>query len=110
MCDDPAPGRNDNGSIVRTRVVGRPSIFKRKLLALNGFGLAGSGTGTMSPLRITDLRIVVSTVKAAIAEVRKVFGAVASVIGVAIGGFYVARLGLIRTMVIGAFASPISAG
>jgi len=46
--------------------------------------------------------------KTEIAEVRKVFGVVASMVGVFIGGLSVARLGLIRTMVIGAFASPVS--
>lgn len=43
-----------------------------------------------------------------IAEVRKVFGVVASMAGVLLGGLSVARLGIIRTMVIGAFASPVS--
>jgi len=46
--------------------------------------------------------------KTEIAEVRKVFGVVASVVGVFLGGLSVARLGLIRTMVLGAFASPVS--
>lgn len=46
--------------------------------------------------------------KTELAEVRKVFGVIASVVGVGIGGYSVARLGLIRTMVIGAFASPLS--
>lgn len=46
--------------------------------------------------------------KTEIAEVRKVFGVVASVVGVFIGGLSVARLGVIRTMVIGSFASPVS--
>lgn len=43
-----------------------------------------------------------------IAEVRKVFGVVVSSAGVIVGGFSVARLGIIRTMVLGAFASPVS--
>ncbi|WP_051257100.1 AmpG family muropeptide MFS transporter [Brevundimonas aveniformis] len=43
-----------------------------------------------------------------IAEVRKVFGVIATSLGVIIGGWSVARLGLIRTMVIGAFMSPVS--
>ena len=43
-----------------------------------------------------------------IAEVRKVFGVVASMVGVFIGGLSMVRLGIIRTMVIGAFASPLS--
>ena len=43
-----------------------------------------------------------------IAEVRKVFGVIALSAGVIVGGWSVARLGLIRTMVIGAFMSPVS--
>jgi PAT family beta-lactamase induction signal transducer AmpG len=43
-----------------------------------------------------------------IAEVRKVFGVIASMLGVALGGFLVARLGLMRTLVVGAFAGPLS--
>ncbi|MFJ6025312.1 AmpG family muropeptide MFS transporter [Brevundimonas sp. NPDC092305] len=43
-----------------------------------------------------------------IAEVRKVFGVIMTSLGVFAGGWSVARLGLIRTMVIGAFASPLS--
>jgi MFS transporter, PAT family, beta-lactamase induction signal transducer AmpG len=43
-----------------------------------------------------------------IAEVRKVFGVVASMIGVGIGGLLVARLGLMKALVIGAFAGPLS--
>jgi PAT family beta-lactamase induction signal transducer AmpG len=46
--------------------------------------------------------------KLQIAEVRKVLGVVMSVIGVGLGGFAVARLGLMRALVIGAFAGPIS--
>jgi len=46
--------------------------------------------------------------KIEIAEVRKVFGVAASMFGVFIGGLSVVRLGIIRTMVIGAFASPLS--
>ncbi|OYX06476.1 MAG: permease [Caulobacter vibrioides] len=43
-----------------------------------------------------------------IAEVRKVFGVAASTVGVFAGGYAVARLGLIRTLLIGAFAQPLS--
>ena len=46
--------------------------------------------------------------KIEIAEVRKVFGVVMLSLGVFIGGWSVAKLGLIRTMVIGAFMSPVS--
>lgn len=43
-----------------------------------------------------------------VAEVRKVFGVVATSVGVVAGGWMVARWGLIRSMVIGAFMSPLS--
>lgn len=43
-----------------------------------------------------------------IGEVRKLFGVIAISIGVFLGGVMVARLGLIRAMVIGAFMSPVS--
>ncbi|MDX6804485.1 AmpG family muropeptide MFS transporter [Terrihabitans rhizophilus] len=46
--------------------------------------------------------------KTEIAEVRKVFGVVASMGGVFLGGLAVIRLGLMRALVIGAFAGAIS--
>jgi PAT family beta-lactamase induction signal transducer AmpG len=46
--------------------------------------------------------------KTEVAEARKVFGVVMSMIGVFAGGFSVARLGVMRSMVIGAFALPIT--
>jgi PAT family beta-lactamase induction signal transducer AmpG len=46
--------------------------------------------------------------KTEIAEARKVFGVVMTVIGVGLGGYLVALLGLMRALVIGAFAGPIS--
>ncbi|MFN3574601.1 MAG: AmpG family muropeptide MFS transporter [Phenylobacterium sp.] len=43
-----------------------------------------------------------------VAEVRKVFGVAMSMAGVFLGGLAVARFGLIKAMVIGAFAGPLS--
>lgn len=43
-----------------------------------------------------------------IAEVRKVFGVAASMAGVALGGFLVARLGMMGALLVGAFAGPLS--
>ncbi len=43
-----------------------------------------------------------------VAEVRKIFGVVASMLGVFAGGFAIARLGLMSSLVIGAFTGPIS--
>jgi PAT family beta-lactamase induction signal transducer AmpG len=42
-----------------------------------------------------------------VAEVRKIFGVVASMLGVFAGGIAVARMGLMRALVIGAFAGPV---
>jgi PAT family beta-lactamase induction signal transducer AmpG len=46
--------------------------------------------------------------KTQIAEVRKVFGVVASMTGVFLGGWSIARYGLFGPMVVGAFAGPVS--
>jgi PAT family beta-lactamase induction signal transducer AmpG len=46
--------------------------------------------------------------KIEIAEVRKVFGVVAAMLGVFLGGYGIAKLGLMRALVIGAFAGSIS--
>src|SRR5690606_29642563 len=46
--------------------------------------------------------------KVEIAEVRKVFGVVASMFGVFVGGWAVVKLGLMRALVIGAFAGALS--
>ncbi len=46
--------------------------------------------------------------KIEIAEVRKVFGVAMSVIGVALGGFSVIRLGLMRALIVGAFVGTLS--
>lgn len=43
-----------------------------------------------------------------VAEVRKIFGAGMTILGIFLGGLAVVRLGLLRSMVIGAFAGPIS--
>lgn len=43
-----------------------------------------------------------------IAEVRKIFGVVALIGGATAGGYCVVRLGVLRTMLVGVFASPVS--
>ena len=43
-----------------------------------------------------------------IAEVRKIFGVFMTMFGVFVGGLAVARYGLLRAMVVGAFAGPVS--
>src|SRR5262249_12511206 len=46
--------------------------------------------------------------KTEIGEIRKVFGTIASMSGVFVCGFAIARWGLIRPLIIGAFAVPIA--
>jgi PAT family beta-lactamase induction signal transducer AmpG len=46
--------------------------------------------------------------KTQIAEVRKVFGVIMSMIGVFAGGWSIARFGIMRSLVVGAFALPIT--
>ncbi len=46
--------------------------------------------------------------KPEIAEVRKVFGALMSIVGVSLGGWSVLKLGLMRTLIIGAFLGSLS--
>ncbi len=46
--------------------------------------------------------------KLQIAEIRKVFGIPMTMLGVGLGGFAVARFGLLKALVIGAFAGPLS--
>ena len=48
--------------------------------------------------------------KTEIAEARKVFGVIASMLGVFLGGASILRFGLMRSLVIGAFAMPLSNG
>jgi PAT family beta-lactamase induction signal transducer AmpG len=43
-----------------------------------------------------------------VAEVRKIFGVVATMVGVFFGGLAIARLGMMRALLIGAFGGPIS--
>ncbi len=45
---------------------------------------------------------------AEVAEVRKIFGVVATMAGVFAGGYAVARLGLLRALLLGAFGGPLS--
>lgn len=46
--------------------------------------------------------------KTEIAEVRKVFGVVMTIFGVFLGGWSVAQLGILRTLVLGSFMGPLS--
>jgi PAT family beta-lactamase induction signal transducer AmpG len=57
---------------------------------------------------MTPFYLDVGFTKTEIAEARKVFGVAMSMVGVFAGGWSVARLGIMRSLVIGAFALPIT--
>jgi PAT family beta-lactamase induction signal transducer AmpG len=65
--------------------------------------LAESVLNIMSPFYL-DLGFSLTE----IGEVRKIFGTVATLIGVSVGGVAVTRFGLMPSLVVGAFAQPIS--
>lgn len=79
-------------------------------------GLAGPILALICVYRLSDfvLNIMnpfyldIGFSKIEVAEVRKVFGLVMTMAGVFLGGWAVARLGILRALLIGAFAGPLS--
>lgn len=108
----PLPGRPSRPGRVLFRALGEPlADFMRRhqgtaaliLALICVYRLPDFVLNIMNPFYL-DLGFS----KLEIAEVRKVLGVAMSLAGVALGGLAVARLGLIRSLVIGAFAGPIS--
>jgi len=108
----PLPGRPSRPGRILFRALGEPlADFMRRhrgtaaliLALICVYRLPDFVLNIMNPFYL-DLGFS----KLEIAEVRKVLGVVMSLAGVALGGLAVARLGLIRSLVIGAFAGPIS--
>jgi PAT family beta-lactamase induction signal transducer AmpG len=105
------------------RVRTRPGVYLSAALGdplRDFFGRYGRIAGLILALiclyRLTDFVLNIMNpfyldlgfTKVEIAEVRKVFGTVATMAGVFLGGFTVARWGLMRALVIGAFLAPVS--
>lgn len=108
----PLPGRPSRPGRILFRALGEPlADFMRRHQ-----GTAGLILALICVYRLPDFVLNIMNPfyldlgfsKLEIAEVRKVLGVVMSLAGVALGGLAVARLGLIRSLVIGAFAGPIS--
>jgi PAT family beta-lactamase induction signal transducer AmpG len=109
----PVPGKPTRPSMHLRRAYGEPlgNFFGRFGTRLGGlilaliclYRLSDFVLNLMGPFYL-DLGFSLSE----IAEVRKIFGVVALMSGVAVGGYCVARFGVIRTMLIGVFASPFS--
>ncbi len=105
------------------RVRTRPGLYLSHALGdplADFFGRYGKTAGLILALiclyRVSDFVLNIMTPfyqdlgfsKTQIAEARKVFGVAMSMVGVFAGGWSVARLGIMRSMVIGAFALPIT--
>lgn len=109
----PLPGASTRPSAHISRAYGEPlgDFFKRF-----GGGLGAAILALICLYRLSDFvlnlmnpfYIDLGFTLAEIAEVRKVFGVFASLGGVLLCGYCVAKLGIIRTMLIGVFASPLS--
>ena len=109
----PLPGRPTRPGVYLRRAYGEPlgEFFGRfgvkfglLILALICmYRLSDFVLNLMNPFYI-DLGFTLTE----IAEVRKVYGVVASLVGISVGAWAVSRLGILRTMVIGVFASPLS--
>jgi PAT family beta-lactamase induction signal transducer AmpG len=108
----PAPGRRTRPGVYLGAALGDPlrDFFARYA------GVAGLILALICVYRVSDFVLNIMNpfyldlgfTKLEVAEVRKVFGVVASMAGVAFGGYLVARIGLIRTLLVGAFAGPLS--
>ena len=105
------------------RVKTRPGLYLSHALGdplAEFFGRFGRTAGLILALiclyRLSDFVLNIMTPfyldlgfsKTEVAEARKVFGIVMSMIGAVSGGFSVARFGIMRSLVVGAFALPIT--
>ena len=108
----PAPGRRTRPGVYLGAALGDPlrDFFTRYA------GAAGLILALICVYRVSDFVLNIMNpfyldlgfTKPEIAEVRKVFGVAASMGGVALGGWMVGQIGLLRTLVVGAFAGPLS--
>ncbi len=108
----PLPGAKTRPGIYLYFALGEPlAVFFRKYGKSAGLILAAICFYRLSDFLLnimTPFYLDVGYTPLQIAEVRKVFGVVATVFGVFLGGLSVARLGLLSSLLIGAFAQPIS--
>ncbi len=108
----PAPGRKTRPSVYFTRSYGEPlaDFFKRFegtayliLAMICCYRLSDFVLNIMNPFYL-DVGFSLET----IAEIRKGFGVAMLMLGVGVAGWSIARFGLMRSLIVGAFAGPVS--
>jgi MFS transporter, PAT family, beta-lactamase induction signal transducer AmpG len=108
----PMPGVKTWPGAYLSQLMGDPlrDFFKRHqdtamliLALICVYRLAESVLNIMNPFYL-DLGFSLTE----IAEVRKLFGVIATLVGVSVGGVAITRFGLMPSLVVGAFAQPIS--
>lgn len=108
----PLPGTKTRPGIHLYYAMGEPlAVFFRRYGRSAGLILAMICFYRLSDFLLnimTPFYLDVGFTTVQIAEVRKVFGVFATVFGVFLGGLSVARLGLMNSLLIGAFAQPLS--
>lgn len=108
----PIPGLRTKPGVYMSTALGEPLIQFWNRYS----GVAGLILATICLYRVSDFVLNLMNPfyldlgfsKLEIAEVRKVFGVIATMVGVFLGGIVVIRFGLMRALIIGAFAQPIS--
>lgn len=108
----PIPGVRTRPGVYLFAALGEPLVeFLRRYRGVAGLILALICVYRLSDFVLNIMNPFYADLgfsKTEIAEARKVFGVVMTVIGVGMGGYLVARLGMMRALVIGAFAGPLS--
>jgi len=108
----PLPGAKTRPGVYLYHALGEPlAVFFRRYGRSAGLILAMICFYRLSDFLLnimTPFYLDVGYTPLEIAEVRKVFGVFATVFGVFLGGWSVARLGLMNSLLIGAFAQPLS--
>jgi len=106
------PGVKTKPGVYMSTALGEPLVQFTKRFS----GVAGLILATICLYRVSDFVLNLMNPfyldlgfsKLEIAEVRKVLGVIATMVGVFLGGLIVIRFGLMRALIIGAFAQPIS--
>jgi len=108
----PIPGVRTRPGVYLFAALGEPLVeFLRRYRGVAGLILALICVYRLSDFVLNIMNPFYADLgfsKTEIAEARKVFGVVMTVIGVGLGGYLVARLGMMRALVVGAFAGPLS--